>query len=431
MRIKFLSFIASFFMVSFVITSCLDDDNNIEYSPDATIHAFELDTTGLGKYKFTIDQLKSEIYNEDSLPVHADTIIDKILITKLTTASGVVTMKDQSGKDSIINIADSIDLRKPIKLKVWSTEALAGTSPDQTREYTISVRVHKHDPDSLRWNYVANISNSESIKEQKTVILGENILTYSVVDNVLKVYIAQKGNAMSWVSNSLEKNPFKNSLPSSILSYNNKLYATTADNNDGNVYESTNGIKWETSGLFENEHVNLLLAPLSNKITYIKTINETKVFASTNEITSNAKTDQELQVVPDDFPIGNISYTTYTTATGLEGIMLIGEHAKQPIAGDIEAIVPWDIWAVYGFHSHQITKRQAARYYKPLPLCIITTSSISLERNLNHSIPQKQVLHGKKQIKSSLSLIRTGAKLILSQVKSNRNSEVEKPIPLY
>ena len=48
MRIKFLSFIASFFMVSFVITSCLDDDNDIEYSPDATIHAFELDTIGYG-----------------------------------------------------------------------------------------------------------------------------------------------------------------------------------------------------------------------------------------------------------------------------------------------------------------------------------------------------------------------------------------------
>ena len=47
MKIKFLSFIASFFMVSFVITSCLDDDNNIEYSPDATIHAFALDTAGL------------------------------------------------------------------------------------------------------------------------------------------------------------------------------------------------------------------------------------------------------------------------------------------------------------------------------------------------------------------------------------------------
>jgi hypothetical protein len=61
MKIKFLSFIASFFMVSFVITSCLDDDNNIEYSPDATIHAFALDTAGLGSYKFTIDQLSREI----------------------------------------------------------------------------------------------------------------------------------------------------------------------------------------------------------------------------------------------------------------------------------------------------------------------------------------------------------------------------------
>ena len=123
MKIKFLSFIASFFMVSFVITSCLDDDNNIEYSPDATIHAFALDTAGLGSYKFTIDQLSREIYNEDSLPVHADTIIDKILIKTLTTASGVVTMKDKSGNDSVININDSIDLREPLTIKVWSTEA--------------------------------------------------------------------------------------------------------------------------------------------------------------------------------------------------------------------------------------------------------------------------------------------------------------------
>ena len=135
MRIKFLSFIASFFMVSFVITSCLDDDNNIEYSPDATIHAFELDTIGYGvNYKFTIDQLSCEIYNEDSLPVHADTIIDKILIKTLTTASGVVTMKDKSGNDSVLNINDSIDLRNPLKIKVWSTEALAGISPNQTKE---------------------------------------------------------------------------------------------------------------------------------------------------------------------------------------------------------------------------------------------------------------------------------------------------------
>lgn len=155
-----------FFMVSFVITSCLDDDNNIEYSPDATIHAFALDTAGLGSYKFTIDQLSREIYNEDSLPVHADTIIDKILIKTLTTASGVVTMKDKSGNDSVININDSIDLREPLTIKVWSTEALAGISPNQTKEYTIKVNVHQHDPDSLRWNHVGKMQD-EIIGEQK------------------------------------------------------------------------------------------------------------------------------------------------------------------------------------------------------------------------------------------------------------------------
>ena len=148
-------------MVSFVITSCLDDDNDIEYSPDATIHAFELDTIYGISYKFTIDhdQLKGEIYNQDSLPVHADTIIDKILIKTLTTASGVVTVKDKEGRDSIININDSLDLRKKLEIKVWSTEALAGIAPDKVKTYTIDVRVHKHDPDSLSWGYVGKIGD--------------------------------------------------------------------------------------------------------------------------------------------------------------------------------------------------------------------------------------------------------------------------------
>ena len=127
---KFLSIIASFFMVSFVITSCLDNDNEVNYSPDATIRAFELDTIGYGvNYKFTIDQVSRLIYNVDSLPVNADTIINSILIKTLTTASGIVTMKDQNDQDSIVNINDSIDLTKYVNateknnflvLKVWA-----------------------------------------------------------------------------------------------------------------------------------------------------------------------------------------------------------------------------------------------------------------------------------------------------------------------
>ena len=112
-------------------------------------------------------------------------------------------MKDQNDQDSIINMSDSIDLRNPLKVKVWSTEALAGISPDQVKEYTITVRVHKHDPDSLRWKYWGNINDAEldnQVKELKSVILADEILTYSIVGGKLKVYRAQKDNPKSWSS---------------------------------------------------------------------------------------------------------------------------------------------------------------------------------------------------------------------------------------
>ena len=269
MKIKFLSFIASFFMVSFVITSCLDDDNNIEYSPDATIHAFALDTAGLGSYKFTIDQLSCEIYNEDSLPVHADTIIDKILIKTLTTASGVVTMKDKSGNDSVININDSIDLREPLTIKVWSTEALAGISPNQTKEYTIKVNVHQHDPDSLRWNHVGKMQD-EIIGEQKTIEFNNKILTYSVVEGRnLKVY--QNSNYSNWTAAGTNTTgDLTSTLPNSILPLNGIILATA----NNKVYESTDGVAWTISDKFSGNvktFISKIPVDTDTKITYIKT----------------------------------------------------------------------------------------------------------------------------------------------------------------
>lgn len=340
MRIKFLSIIASLFMVSFVITSCFGDDNEIEYSPDATIHTFELDTIYGINYKFTIDQVRGEIYNEDSLPVHADTIIDRILIKTLTTASGIITMKSKDDKDSIIamdgnQVKDSTDLRKPIKLTVYASNY-------QTKTYTINVRVHKHDPDSLSWNYMGSLDNTIT-GEQKAVILGDEILNYSVINGTLKVFTSQIGSKSSWASATVEGNIFNNTLPSSILSYGDKLYATSTTN-DEVVYESTNGTTWTVSELFSNIHVNLLLAPLSNKITFIEIINGKKYFNSTDEINARTATEEiQLQEVPGNFPISNISYTTYTTATNLEGIMLIGKYENQPTVGDsnTKTIVPW------------------------------------------------------------------------------------------
>ena len=352
MRIKFLSFIASFFMVSFVITSCLDDDNNIEYSPDATIHAFELDTIGgYGvKYKFTIDQLSREIYNEDSLPVHADTIIDKILIKTLTTASGVVTMKDKSGNDSVININDSIDLREDLTIKVWSTEALAGISPNQTKEYTIKVRVHQHDPDSLRWKYINEIDN-QITGEQKSIILGSEVLTYSVVGNELRVYKNSLTNFGNGVSQETVGLP-EGQLPTSIVTFQfnrsiTMLYATSAG--DGHVYESADGINWVKSSMF-GEGVELLLATLTNndisRICYTKKGADSQryFYYQTNDIPQETLDEAENGgKVPANFPTKNISYTVYESATNIKSVLLVGDTETATLADDseLETTIVW------------------------------------------------------------------------------------------
>ena len=156
MRIKFLSVIVSFLFVSFAMSSCLGDDDPIEYSPNALVQAFELDNILGVNYAFTIDQLSGRIYNQDSLPVGSDTIIDRILIKTLSTAGYVVAV-DAAGKDSLFNIEDSVNLvntmeilpdgtsGKPFKFRVYAPDL------EHKKEYSLSVRVHQQQPDSLNW----------------------------------------------------------------------------------------------------------------------------------------------------------------------------------------------------------------------------------------------------------------------------------------
>ena len=354
MRIKFLSIIASFFMVSFLITSCLNDDTEINYSPDATIHAFALDTIGYGKtYKFTIDQNNHLIYNEDSLPVHADTIIDRILIKTLTTASGIVTMKSKEGQDSIININDSIDLRPYVNKKTDEYLQIKVWAPDMqeahTRTYRIGIRKHLYDPDSLGWNYRGNTSIPQGGIEQKSVLLESNMITYAVEGSALKAYkiSADPAPITTAITGPIDVNEsssiFDNQLPTSIIAYKSKLYATSSNLN-GKVYESTNGIDWEEStSLFNGKKVVMLLAPLNDRITYITEIDDKKYFNSTANVTPARGVVADLQAVPEDFPTKNFSYTSYTTGTNVPGIMLVGDYETQPtvVNSTEETIVPW------------------------------------------------------------------------------------------
>lgn len=369
MRIKFLSVIVSFLFVSFAITSCLDSDNaNIEYSSDATIHAFAIDSAGLGgDYKFTIDQIRGKIYNQDSLPVGSDTIIDRVLIKTLTTASGIVTMKNKNNEDSIINIADSIDLStlkyneaKPLVIKVWAPDMV------NTKEYKLWVQVHLQDPDSLNWGskkdekpIATSFSGGNITGSQKAVILNKEIFVYSKsTANTLIAYKANTSDATNWRSvGTVSGLPATVSL-SSIVSFNGFLYAVA----DGKIYSTENGADWHENlplnqngytihtllasypprkaTTTESDQINITIG-ISAILTYAPAGSEgTKTcFAMTDGNAAHWTIGDE---VPNGFPKYDISSTAYITDIGVQGAMLMGsEKARAEEEETKKPITPW------------------------------------------------------------------------------------------
>lgn len=329
MRIKFLSVIVSFFLVSFAVTSCLDTEE-IEYSPDATIHAFALDTVHGVNYKFTIDQFGPDgvglIYNQDSLPVGSDTIIDRILIKTLTTASGIITAKNAEGQDTLFNYSDSIDFRgtmeKPMRIKVWAADM------QYTKEYTISVRVHRQDPDSMNWTKMTdNFANYSGY--QKSVILGEDILVYTANTTAYKSSGDVINKGRSWAQVSVTGLP-ENIKLSSLIAFGEKLYATNGEK----VYVSSDGASWSlATNLNKNGKVEMLIAPfpknegnlldISGIAGIINNGSQSTFAISNSEATTWNISSEE---VGSDFPLDNLSATSYLNATGIQTIAVMGNN---------------------------------------------------------------------------------------------------------
>lgn len=320
MRTKFLSVIAVFMLMSVLFSSCLkSDDTTSEVSSSAMIYAFGLDTIYGKHYKFTIDHVRNLVYNADSLPVGADTIIDRILIDTLHI-NGWATA---GANDTLFKVTDSVDLRKPLVLKI---HALDGQT---TREYTISVNVHRQDPDSLTWENMdlkqPVFSTAPIAGSQKAVILnGNRLLVYT--SHTAMHSSSTNAAAYGWSSHTVSGLPADIQL-ASIVNFKETLYAPSAD---GKVYTSTDGVAWSEHSSLSGD-VTLLIAGLSERMAGIRTI-DGKAYFCTTDGTSWTQGEE----VPDEFPASDIYTSVYATANGVEKAVLAGNTAE---AGS--ATVPW------------------------------------------------------------------------------------------
>jgi hypothetical protein len=325
MRIKLLSAIAGLVLTSAAMSSCLGGEETVEYSSNAIIQAFELDTINGVSYTFTIDQLNGKIYNQDSLPVGSDTIIDNILITNMTV-SGLMSIRNYDDtQDSLFTISDSVNLagtmEKPFRVKVWAPDMVV------TKEYTIEVRVHQQVPDSLSWcaepwttNYAPAITG-----KQKAAVLNKTIFVYAAGQ---PVYYTSTADGKTWTSQQAAGLPSTDIT--SITTFLGRLYATV----DGStkVYSSEDGLNWSDAGLGDN--IVRVISEINGTLTAIQKDGDSYAFCTTDGTTITAG-----DAMPEDFPINDITATHFTNSTGVETVIAAGCVANP--TDETTATVPW------------------------------------------------------------------------------------------
>jgi hypothetical protein len=327
MRIRFLLVIVNIFFASFVVVSCLGSDSVIEYSSDDTIHAFELDTVYGVNYAFTIDQINGKIFNKDSMPVSADTIINKILITRLEVMGYVLT------GDSLLNISDSLDLSKtmeePLQLKVVAPDGA------YTKKYEVEVRVHRQEPDSLAWRKMTTSFSAADITagRPRSIILDNKIFVYTPAPNG-KVYWTSLSNGYEW-NDDVTDLPANADLES-ILTFQGKLYVVTADNK---VFSSENGILWSENTALSNNGIDALIASFPNVIAGVKHDDEgKKFFCIVKEDLSGWERGYELPKTFPLFPLKSMSSTVYQTKTGVWKAFMTGNAGDET---NPASLTPW------------------------------------------------------------------------------------------
>ena len=355
MRVKSPSIILSILMVSIAMSSCLNTDETTEFSSNASITAFGIDTIYGVEYDFEIDQIRNLIYNRDSLPVSADTIIDKTLITTLSTA-GMAVM---SG-DTLFNAEDSVNLlpamnksgSEGMKFKVYAADGIT------TRTYTLQVRVHRQDPDSLVWKNMAPFSRDVVSGEQKAMAFKGDILVYTSYQSLYRT--PAEADPCTWTPIMVSGLPADVRL-GTLVSYDGALYAVSGSRE---VYRSADGEAWEVVPGLGNRVVTLIAEAGGKLSGIVEGETDGKYYFNTCDGMA-WDNDGVLQEVPSDFPLEGLYATHSTNGNGIVKTVVVGE----PYDGQ-QSTVPWStedgrLWVDYATTEAAcpVMKRPFIAYY--------------------------------------------------------------------
>ena len=260
-RLAALSLAALSIVLGGVVVSCNSDndsgyyDIDTGYTPETmysstAVTAFNLKAdskvlANLDSVFFTIDLEGQRIFNADSMPLGTD-------VRKLVPVIGT----DGSSK-IMVNYTDTLGVAQEIEYNSTTPDTICFTEPVKvtvtslnetySRSYTITVNVHKQQPDSLCWGDVA-YSKLPTIASTKDAVTVEKAgMTYCYSTNgtsYQRAYTTDPATvAAGWTTEAVT---FGFTPQLSTMTATDGDFYVLADN--GNLWHSADGLSWQSTG---------------------------------------------------------------------------------------------------------------------------------------------------------------------------------------
>lgn len=238
---KIISLLGTFWAVSCLLTSCLENET-VELSPNASIASFSINDitttiktqTSDGRdtttkvtvdgdlYPFAIDHVNGLVYNVDSLPQGTD-------VSAVTVNLGVNGGYALYGEEPKVYASeDSIDFTRPVKFSIVAADG------EGARNYYISINVHQTNVDSLMWQAIESNFPCRQMTAEKAVVLDKTLIVFGETPDGAAYTVSSTDDAAHWTAPALMA--VQGSVDfASITSYNGILYLLA----DGKLFSST------------------------------------------------------------------------------------------------------------------------------------------------------------------------------------------------
>ena len=191
--------ISSLLLIVSLLTSCLGNngEDQTRVTEDAEIVSFSLSSDSvpnLANVVFSIDQDRSEIYNNDSMAYQTE-IKYKVIVTYKSAAGVNNVLNVTNGDSTWIKSGDSLDVSKPLQFKVFAVNG------NTMKKYTVKLNIHQVDPDSVQYAKVASGQTFLQAEEIQTVLFKGDYFTFTKSGDLLKLFTPVKNNSLSDFSN--------------------------------------------------------------------------------------------------------------------------------------------------------------------------------------------------------------------------------------